>query len=287
MRDYTVEQYCKGDEMVEPKPEEAPINSTSQDKLVPNDVKYVEVCPHCSKHRIAKKKKGLWRCFTCKKNIDQVVSRPTKAKGIRIYDPKLEPISAEQLLKSINNISIKQIDKPEREKPERDKAFLAAWFLTGRRVSEILDLKEKQVSVDTSKGYPILKFEDMIVLKKKPNYKTKNEALQHPKKSLPIHLKNPVEAELAEHLVSYCRTVKHPDQRLFDFTRQRAWQIVKEVLGKKYFPHWIRHSRVTDMVIRKHWNGETITDFMAWSDQRQLGKYTHLDWDKLADLTKE
>lgn len=238
--------------------------------------KYVEVCPQCDKHHIRKKKEGQWRCFTCHKNITTVTSRISRAKGIHTHDPELSAINAQDYLEKVKKV-----------KNPMHAGLLSSWFLIGRRTTEMLSLKKKQIGMDSTKQTPVLKFSDVIILKKKSGFKTKNEKLQHPRNSVPVHITQSIEKELAQILFNYVNTISDEEELLFPITRQRAWQIVKQHLGQEYYPHWIRHSRVTDTILRKKWREPIAVKFFAWTDSRQLGTYAEIKYDDLAESTKE
>lgn len=113
-------------------------------------------------------------------------------------------------------------------KRERDKLLILVLFQTGLRISEALALTP--ASIRQFEGRPALE----IVGKGK---KLRLVAL-------PVNLK--------EKLESFAYRAKiEPGARLFKINRFRAYQIIaelgQEVLGKRVFPHLLRHS---DAIIR-------------------------------------
>jgi site-specific recombinase XerD len=108
----------------------------------------------------------------------------------------------------------------------REVCFFGLLFFTGCRVSELLAIRKKDVN--------LLKKTILIrQLKKRKGQELIREVL------LPPYVK--------EYLKEYVlREVKGEELPLFEFTRQRAWQLVREltekVLERPLHPHVFRHS---------------------------------------------
>jgi len=108
----------------------------------------------------------------------------------------------------------------------REVCFFGLLFFTGCRISEILAIRKKDVN--------LLKKVILIrQLKKRKGEELIREILLPP----------PVEEYLREYVI---REIKGEELPLFDFTRQRAWQLVKELslacLNKPLHPHVFRHA---------------------------------------------
>jgi len=108
----------------------------------------------------------------------------------------------------------------------REVVFFGLLFFTGCRISEILAVRKKDVNLHK---------ETITIrqLKRRKGKELEREVLIPPA----------VKEYLKEYVI---REVKGEDSRLFGFTRQRAWQLVKElterVLGRPVNPHAFRHT---------------------------------------------
>jgi len=107
----------------------------------------------------------------------------------------------------------------------REVVFFGLLFFTGCRISELLSVRKKDVNL-------IRKVLTIRQLKKRED-EVKREVLIPPQ----------VEGYLKEYVI---KEVKGEDSRLFKFSRQRAWQLVKrltgEVIGRELHPHAFRHT---------------------------------------------
>ena len=108
----------------------------------------------------------------------------------------------------------------------REVVFFGLLFYTGCRVSELLSIRKRDVNF-TKKTITIKQ------LKRRKGKELIREVLIPPK----------VEEFLREYVL---KCVSGEEGRLFEFSRQRAWQLVKEltgsVLGRELHPHVFRHA---------------------------------------------
>jgi len=108
----------------------------------------------------------------------------------------------------------------------REVVFFGLLFSTGCRVSELLSIRKKDVNF-TRKVITVRQ------LKKRGEKEVKREVLIPPQ----------LEEQLREYVI---KEVKGEETRLFEFSRQRAWQLVKrltgEVIGRELHPHAFRHT---------------------------------------------
>jgi len=108
----------------------------------------------------------------------------------------------------------------------REVCFFGLLFFTGCRVSELLAIRKRDVNL-------LKKVILISQLKKRKGEELVREVLLPP----------PVEEYLREYVI---REVKGEELPLFGFTRQRGWQLVREltkkVLGKPLYPHVFRHA---------------------------------------------
>ncbi len=108
----------------------------------------------------------------------------------------------------------------------REVVFFGLLFYTGCRISELLSIRKRDVNF-TKKTITIKQ------LKRRKGKELEREVLIPPK----------VEEFLREYVLKH---VSGEEGRLFEFSRQRAWQLVKEltgsVLGRELHPHVFRHA---------------------------------------------
>lgn len=120
----------------------------------------------------------------------------------------------------------------KRRNGERDSLLLKTLFETGLRVSECLSLTPRKI--DTYEGHAVMYIRG----------KGKKDRMVACPDTLAYMLK----------AYAYAKTLKM-DNKLFKISRQRAWQIVKEVaeregMQKKIYPHLFRHSDAIERLRR-------------------------------------
>jgi len=108
----------------------------------------------------------------------------------------------------------------------REVVFFGLLFFTGCRVSELLAIRKKDVNL--LRGTITIK-----QLKRRKGKELEREVMIPP----------PVREYLKEYLITH---VKGEEGKLFEFSRQRAWQLVRElsksVLERELHPHTFRHA---------------------------------------------
>jgi len=138
----------------------------------------------------------------------------------------------------------------------REVCFFGLLFFTGCRVSELLAIRKKDVN--------LLKKVILIrQLKKRKGEELVREVLLPP----------PVEEYLREYVI---REVKGEELPLFEFTRQRAWQLVREltekVLGRPLHPHVFRHAFAIQL-LKTTSNMEYVRRLLGHKDYDTLKHY--------------
>lgn len=147
-------------------------------------------------------------------------------------------------------------------KPE-DKAFFVIAYLTAGRVTEIIrSLKKGNLVMDKVNGRDILLIRDM------PNRKHKKKHL----KDIPIPLDK--EGEFVEMLKEYTEELPEGNV-LFRFGKTTAW---KKMMEQGFNPHWMRHIRLTHLVMVYDFNEQLLIRFAGWTDSRSAKDYMELRW---------
>jgi len=147
------------------------------------------------------------------------------------------------------------------------KILFTVAYLTGARINEVLDIRKKDISISWALGKKVLLF-DML------NEKNK----KRPRKYLPI----PFEKEewFINIILPYIEVLL-PDNKLFNFNKHRAYQILKKYFGMGC--HYVRHIRLTHLVILYNFNDRFLTMWAGWADSRPAKVYVELRW---SDLVK-
>jgi integrase/recombinase XerD len=138
----------------------------------------------------------------------------------------------------------------------REVCFFGLLFFTGCRVSELLAIRKRDVN--------LLKKVILIrQLKKREGEELIREVLLPP----------PVEEYLREYVI---KEIKGDELFLFEFTRQRAWQLVRElterVLDRPLHPHVFRHAFAIQL-LKTTSNMEYVRRLLGHKDYDTLKHY--------------
>ncbi|MCS7123935.1 MAG: site-specific integrase [Candidatus Bathyarchaeota archaeon] len=152
---------------------------------------------------------------------------------------------------------------------KRDRALMSLLYLTCGRVSEVLSLTKKQFDLQSEANFVIIR--NMIVVKRKKKAKRKSRAIRD---EVPL----PKEGALAPFtklVLEYLKLIKNPEDKLFNFGRNRAYKIVRYVTGQ--WPHWFRSQG-------ESWFGKVFSNIFALKDYvgvvsaEVLSDYVKTDW---------
>jgi len=154
-------------------------------------------------------------------------------------------------------IAAKKIKKP------RDQALFIILYLTGGRISEVVGtLYRKDISLQEVDCR-------QIVLFRLCNRKHKDKKF----KDIPVPMDK--EKDLLDLLFPWLES-KELETRLFNFSKTRAYQIIKKETG--WNPHWIRHIRLTNLAVYNDFNDQLLVKFAGWSDSRPSKSYMEVKW---------
>jgi site-specific recombinase XerD len=152
----------------------------------------------------------------------------------------------------------------------RDKALISSLFESGARISELIAVRVKDLQA-TPQGLKIL------IHGTKTGEEYRPCLLIYSGQYLKNHILYP--------------PVK-PDERIFDFTKQTAYRIVKDAakkaeITKPVSPHKLRHAQATYMT-RKGYQESIIRQKLGWTgDSAMIARYTHLDGNDIINATIE
>lgn len=152
---------------------------------------------------------------------------------------------------------------------KRDRALMALLYLTCGRITEVLSSTKKQFDFESEPNFVII--HNMIVVKRKKKAKRKSRAIRD---EVPL----PKEGALAPFtklVLEYLELVENPEDKLFNFGRNRAYKIVRYVTGQ--WPHWFRSQG-------ESWYGKVFSNIFALKDYvgvvsaEVLSDYVKTDW---------
>lgn len=192
---------------------------------------------------------------------------------------------------------------PTLNKNYRMIAFCAALYVTGRRISELIGLKYKkeylvkpikrsQISIQMDEdGTKSVLFKRIPVLKTRPKaFKDANgkEVLHYPTCSIKLIYDHDKEILrlLEDYLVKMDKKHGKHDYYVFPFSRTTAYYYVTGVFEKSVYPHWLRHSRFTNMSNEYNFNELMLRQFAGWTTTAMAVKYVHLDEQVLYNTMK-
>jgi len=150
----------------------------------------------------------------------------------------------------------------------RNRALFIMLYITAGRVSELCyDLKKKHLVVDVRKGRQVL-------LINMPNRKHRKRHF----KDIPIPLDK---EEVLLGLLNQFLQGKYENDPLFNFSPNWAYKIIRKELG--WNAHWIRHLRLTHLVVNHDFNEQLLVRFAGWTDSRPAKNYMALRWGDILD----
>ena len=200
--------------------------------------------------------------------------------------------------------AIQAINSPN---PLRDKALIAFLYLSGCRVEECvkyMGLRTVEVDVEvpgTIKGrraYMLQKQEQLKkvligypIVKKQVEFFKQDELIIHnvrilKRRKWPVLLRNiPIvinnkEKDIYQYFMNYLSYLDR-EEPIFNMTRERAWQIIKEV---GLTPHILRHIRLTHLAQDYDFTDQQLVKFTGWHDSRQASNYVRMN---VGDLLKK
>ena len=143
----------------------------------------------------------------------------------------------------------------------RDKCLVVIWYLTGFRISEIINLR-KDIELK-------IYFDDediqVLELEHKPLKKRNRSGIIESHKIFLELQELPYNNYIVRHYKDVAKM-----SRLFPFTRIRAYQIIKK-LNSKVWPHLARHTRATHLADQLDIND--LMTFFGWASANQAMKY--------------
>ena len=151
----------------------------------------------------------------------------------------------------------------------RTRALFIMLYLTAGRVSEVCgELKKKNIALQ-------YKHNRAVMLINMPNRKHRKRHF----KDIPIPLDK--EGVLVKFLNEYLKDL-YMEDILFNFGIIRSYQLIRGATG--FNNHWIRHLRLTHLVLNYDFNEQLLVKFAGWTNSLPAKEYMEIRWSDI--LTK-
>jgi integrase len=169
-------------------------------------------------------------------------------------------------------------------------------YLTGARISEVLQLEKRDLQLETQ--------ENAIIF----TIQTSKSKSTFPIRMLPILLEG-IEGEMAKQVWAYREALESDEDKLFTCTRITAFKVFTrlgidiravnlnaaepkdrymELLDFRVHPHYLRHCRAIHLVVNHHINNPyELMKWFGWTDTKRPMTYLQLDWKDLLEAFKE
>lgn len=157
----------------------------------------------------------------------------------------------------------------------RDRALMSLLFLTAGRISEVLTLRKEQFDFEADENFIVIR--NMILVKRLKTRKGK--PVRHRtapiRDEVPLPLKGPL-SRFTKPVQDYLDLIEEPKEKLFEFKRHRAWQIVNYITGQ--WCHWFRSQAESYYGKYVYSTPFALRDFVGVSDIESLGPYVKTQW---------
>jgi integrase len=174
------------------------------------------------------------------------------------------------------------------------KALFYFLYLTGCRITEALNVRAKDVTLETLPEVGDILRVHLLTLKNK----------LHKVRDIPVVISDK-EKPMVDYVVWYLGQrqgeIYDPDIKVFTFSRQNAWnklaskQITmrathgKELIEDYTFkirPHYLRHCRATHLVNYFGFDDTKLVRYFGWTNSKPAQTYVKLNWMDLARAMK-
>lgn len=166
-----------------------------------------------------------------------------------------------------------------------DVRFMCSFlYLTGQRVSEFLETRAADITMQELDGREIL-----VV-----NSLTEKNRVQ-PRRILPI-ARSGDEKPMVDYCMKYMEKME-PKQRLMEYSRTNCWNLLSSQMVSiniidldktmkataiRVYPHFLRHCRASHLVMFHNYDIYKLMQFFGWRSLLTPSIYAKMDWRSLA-----
>jgi len=170
------------------------------------------------------------------------------------------------------------------------RGVISGLFITGCRVSELIQLQFNNIRLDIPSDPLMILFENVPVIKR---YSRKTRQRYKAYRTFPVRMDEPA----VQYFIKYINYAKQMYPRPYPWTRTRIFQIVRDV-GKalncqvpfsrihssQLYPHWFRAQRARQLRYDYNFTDEELRDWFGWkySQYGMPAIYGKLSWLELA-----
>ncbi len=226
-------------------------------------------CPHCNSAQIRQRKaKQDWVCYNCQATFPQPNQRPMLRESSHPWQHQKE--LQKQKLPTREMI----YETAQTIQDERARVLYVLAYLTGGRITEILSLRKKDMTIQKVNNRMTLAIELR-------NLKNKRRM----QKTLPIPFDGD-DAKFLNLIRDYINEFNQDDllfegQNRMPMTKIRAYQILKK--NADVNPHWMRHLRLSHLRLYYRFDAFELQKFAGWSDIKPAQHYMEIGWQDLLE----
>lgn len=148
----------------------------------------------------------------------------------------------------------------------RVQALFCVMYLTAGRISEVLELRQKDISKKLINNIKVIEIKLL-------NRKNNTRRIKF------IYIKIETERDLLEPLILYTNSLPSGDSKLFNIHYMRAYQLIRK--NTNFNPHWIRHCRLTNLVRENGFLESQLQIIAGWTDTKPSKNYVIMNWEDL------
>lgn len=228
--------------------------------------------------------------------INKYRKNPIKKKG------RMKPVYS-----PVDFQTIYETWKQSRIKGRKVQSKFAILYLTGARVSEVIQLRKNDFKYLKDKnGDEVLTIQCQTLKNRNEHYRI-----------LPLVKKDPYKKMIKEielylnHLDDHSKIFRSKDTKIIwrDLKKLDNFETIahyakgmktpenvkvieddaglhRKVIQRTWYPHYLRHCRLSHLVQYHNFDATRLMFWAGWSDPRLARTYIHLDWSNLAELIK-
>ncbi len=178
-------------------------------------------------------------------------------------------VDAAQLVKNVVNLKA----------GIRDKALLSMLILTGLRISEILSITRDQIRQQEDLDFVVIhdiQISKRWIRKYDEDHNLISRTREPILRDVPLP-KNGFFQPLTEYVLRHLQTRPHSASvKLFNISRQRAWQITNALTGK--WNHYFRSMRISHLINERNMSSVAVAKLLGVKESSTIDHYSKSEW---------